>query len=148
MFYDNRPIRFGPNLREGYLRPFETFTNFRTVKQRSWVPWARLTRFGKFDRRLTECLPKLFHRPNWVVVTTNTYPIIRALTQAADRVARKYSLGAGIGRRRRDSSSFGRPSQGPSKRGGSRSSFAGSGWSGGRGSSSGSGRSGSRPAWS
>ncbi|BBH02493.1 hypothetical protein Prudu_013073 [Prunus dulcis] len=82
------------------------------------------------------------------VVTANTYPTMRALAQAADRVARKYSLGAGIGRRRRDSSGFGEPSQGPSKRGGSSSNSAGSEWSGGRGSSSGSGRSGSRPAWS
>ncbi|KAI5348128.1 hypothetical protein L3X38_001015 [Prunus dulcis] len=30
------------------------------------------------------------------VVTATTYPSMRALTQAADRVARKYSLGAGI----------------------------------------------------
>ncbi|CAL8163123.1 unnamed protein product [Prunus armeniaca] len=77
------------------------------------------------------------------VVTATTYPTIRALAQATDRVAKKYSMGAGIGRRRRDSSGFGGPSQGPSKRGGSSSSSAGSSWSGGRGSSSGRGRSGS-----
>ncbi|BBG92534.1 cold shock domain protein 1 [Prunus dulcis] len=82
------------------------------------------------------------------VVTATTYPTMRALAQAADRVARKYSLGAGIGRRRRDSSGFGGHSQGLSKRGESSSSSAGSGRSGGRGSSSGSGRSGSRPTWS
>lgn len=52
------------------------------------------------------------------VVTATMYPTIRALAQAVDRVAKKYSLGAGIGRRRRGSSSFGGPSQGPSKRGG------------------------------
>ncbi|KAI5327427.1 hypothetical protein L3X38_026823 [Prunus dulcis] len=82
------------------------------------------------------------------VVTTNTYPTMRALAQAAARVARKYNLGASIGKRRRDSSGFGGHSQGPSKRGRSGSSSAGSGRSGGRRSSSGSGRSGSRPAWS
>ncbi|CAL2272044.1 unnamed protein product [Prunus armeniaca] len=82
------------------------------------------------------------------VVTATTYPTMRALAQAADRVAKKYSLGTGIGRRHRDSSGFGGPSQGPSKRGGSSYSSASSGWLGGRGSSSGSGRSGSRPAWS
>ncbi|CAL2244317.1 unnamed protein product [Prunus armeniaca] len=82
------------------------------------------------------------------VVTATTYPTMRTLAQAADRVAKAYSLGAGIGRRRRDSSSFGGPSQGPSKRGGSSSSSASSGWSGGRGTGSGSGGSGSRPFWS
>ncbi|CAL8152261.1 unnamed protein product [Prunus armeniaca] len=50
--------------------------------------------------------------------------------------------------RRRDMSSFGGPSQGPSKRYGSSSNSAGSGWSGGRGSSSGSGRCGPMPTWS
>ncbi|CAL2246803.1 unnamed protein product [Prunus armeniaca] len=75
------------------------------------------------------------------VVTATTYPTMRALAQAADRVAKKYSLDAGIGRRRRDSSRFGRLSQVPSKGGGSSFSFVGSGWSGGRGSSLGSGRS-------
>ncbi|CAL8152230.1 unnamed protein product [Prunus armeniaca] len=48
----------------------------------------------------------------------------------------------------RDMSSFGGPSQGPSKRYGSSSNSTGSGWSGGRGSSSGSGRSGPMPTWS
>ncbi|CAL9001523.1 unnamed protein product [Prunus brigantina] len=64
------------------------------------------------------------------VVTATTYPTMRALAQAADRVAKKYSLGAGIGRRRRDSSGFGGPSLGPSKRGGSSSSSTSSGWCG------------------
>ncbi|CAL2228613.1 unnamed protein product [Prunus armeniaca] len=73
------------------------------------------------------------------VVTATTYPTMRALAQAADRVAKTYNLGAGIGRRRRDSAGFGGPSQGPSKRGGSSSSSASNGWSGGRGPSSGSG---------
>ncbi|VVA28821.1 PREDICTED: putative uncharacterized [Prunus dulcis] len=82
------------------------------------------------------------------VVTATTYPTMRASAQAADMVARKYSLGVGIGRRRRDSSGFGGHNYGPSKRGGSSSSSAGSGRSGGRGSSSGSGRYSSRPAWS
>ncbi|CAL2255193.1 unnamed protein product [Prunus armeniaca] len=50
--------------------------------------------------------------------------------------------------RRTDMSSFGGPSQGPSKRYGSSSNSAGSGWSGGRGSNSGSGRSGPMPTWS
>ncbi|KAL6286303.1 hypothetical protein ACE6H2_010693 [Prunus campanulata] len=80
------------------------------------------------------------------VVTATTYPNMRALAQAADRVVKKFSMGAG--RRRKDAWGFGGPSQGPSKRGGSSSSSAGSGWSGGRGSSSGRGRSGSWPAWS
>ncbi|BBH05489.1 hypothetical protein Prudu_016889, partial [Prunus dulcis] len=40
---------------------------FNNLKFASWVPWARLTRIGKFDRRLTECISKLFHRPNWVL---------------------------------------------------------------------------------
>ncbi|KAI5350311.1 hypothetical protein L3X38_003202 [Prunus dulcis] len=79
------------------------------------------------------------------VVTANTYPNMRALAQAAKRVSRKLSGSAG--RRRRDTSGFGGPSQGPSKRGGSSSSSASGGWSGGRGSSSSSGRSDSRPAW-
>ncbi|KAI5348622.1 hypothetical protein L3X38_001509 [Prunus dulcis] len=79
------------------------------------------------------------------VVTANTYPNMRALAQAAERVSRK--LGGNVGRRRRDTPGVGGPSQGPSKRGGSSSSSASGGWSGGRGSSSSSGRSGSRPAW-
>ncbi|KAI5339093.1 hypothetical protein L3X38_018365 [Prunus dulcis] len=68
----------------------------------------------------------------------------RALAQVAERVLRKLSGSAG--RRRRDTPRIGGPSQGPSKRGGSRSSSARGRWSGGRGSSSSSGRSGSRPA--
>ncbi|KAI5350333.1 hypothetical protein L3X38_003224 [Prunus dulcis] len=80
-----------------------------------------------------------------VVVTANTYPNMRAMAQAVERVSRKLSGSAG--RRRRDTSGFGGPSQGPSKRGGSSSSSACGEWSGGRGSSSSSGRSDSRPAW-
>lgn len=80
-----------------------------------------------------------------VVVTANTYPTMRALAQAAERVSRRCAMSTG--RRRRDAPGLGGPSQGPSKRGGSSSSSASGGWSGGRGSSSGSGRSGSRPAW-
>lgn len=79
-------------------------------------------------------------------VTTTPYSTMRALAEAADRVERTIRLSAG--RRRRDMSGFGGPSQGPSKRGGSSSSSAGSGWSGGRGSNSSSGRSSSRPVWS
>ncbi|KAI5338241.1 hypothetical protein L3X38_017512 [Prunus dulcis] len=79
------------------------------------------------------------------VVTANTYPNMRALAQAAERVSRK--LGRNVGRCLRDTPGIGRPSQGPSKRGGSSSSSASGGWSGGGGSSSSSGRSGSRPAW-
>ncbi|KAI5350327.1 hypothetical protein L3X38_003218 [Prunus dulcis] len=48
---------------------------------------------------------------------------------------------------RRDTSGFGGPNQGPSKRRGSYSSSASGGWSGGWGSSSSSGRSDSHPAW-
>ncbi|KAI5339934.1 hypothetical protein L3X38_019208 [Prunus dulcis] len=79
------------------------------------------------------------------VVTANTYPNMRALAQAAERVSRK--LDGNVGRRRRDAPGIGGPSQGPSKRGGSSSGSASGGWSGGRGSTSSSGRSGSRPAW-
>lgn len=80
-----------------------------------------------------------------VVVTANTYPTMRALAQAANRVAKKNSMVAG--RHCRDASGFGGPSQGPSKRGGSSSSSTSSGWSGGHGSSSSSVRSGSRSVW-
>ncbi|BBN68422.1 cold shock domain protein 1 [Prunus dulcis] len=62
------------------------------------------------------------------VVTANTYPNMRALAQAAERVSRK--LGGNVGRRRRDTPGVGGPSQGPSKRGGSSSSSASGGWSG------------------
>ncbi|CAL8134609.1 unnamed protein product [Prunus armeniaca] len=82
------------------------------------------------------------------VVTVTTYPTMKTLAQVVDRVTKKYSLGACIDRRRRDSSGFDGPSQGPSKKGGSNSSYTGSGWSGGRGSSSGNGRFGSPPVWS
>ncbi|CAL9004568.1 unnamed protein product [Prunus brigantina] len=74
-----------------------------------------------------------------VVVTANTYPNMKALAQAAERVSRRCDIGAS--RRHRDAPGLGGPSQGPSKRGGSSSSSASGGWSGGRGSSSGSGRS-------
>ncbi|CAL9028771.1 unnamed protein product [Prunus brigantina] len=67
-------------------------------------------------------------------------------SQAADRVSKK--LNAGSARRRRDSFGIGGPSHVPSKRGGSSSNSAGSGWSGELGSSSGSGRSRHRPTWS
>ncbi|CAL8992829.1 unnamed protein product, partial [Prunus brigantina] len=67
-----------------------------------------------------------------VVVTANTYPTMRALAQAAERVSRRCAMS--IGRRRRDAPGLGGPSQGPSKRGGSSSSSASGGWLGGRGS--------------
>ncbi|XP_034218951.1 uncharacterized protein LOC117630321 [Prunus dulcis] len=79
------------------------------------------------------------------VVTANTYPNMRALAQAAERVSRK--LGGNVGRRRRDTPGIGGPNQGLSKKGGSSSSSASDGWSGGRRSSSSGGRSGSRQAW-
>ncbi|CAL8134623.1 unnamed protein product [Prunus armeniaca] len=63
------------------------------------------------------------------VVTVITYPTMKTLAQAVDRVTKKYSLGACIDRRRRDSSGFDGPSQG-------------------RGSSLGNGRFGSPPVWS
>ncbi|KAI5339386.1 hypothetical protein L3X38_018658 [Prunus dulcis] len=49
--------------------------------------------------------------------SVNTYPNIRALAQAAERLARKLSISTG--RCHRDVSGFDGPSQGPSKRGGS-----------------------------
>ncbi|KAI5335839.1 hypothetical protein L3X38_025973 [Prunus dulcis] len=57
------------------------------------------------------------------VVTATTYPIMRALAQAQNRVAKK--LSAGSARRHKYASGFGGPSQGPSKRDGSSSSLAG-----------------------
>ncbi|CAL8164633.1 unnamed protein product [Prunus armeniaca] len=59
------------------------------------------------------------------VVTANTYPNMRALAQAADRVSRRCAMDAS--RRRKDGSGIGGPRQGPSKRGGSSSSFASGG---------------------
>ncbi|KAI5339146.1 hypothetical protein L3X38_018418 [Prunus dulcis] len=46
------------------------------------------------------------------VVTATTYPTIRALAQAVDRVSNKHS--EALARRHKDSSGFGGPSQGPS----------------------------------
>ncbi|CAL2263109.1 unnamed protein product [Prunus armeniaca] len=49
---------------------------------------------------------KRFEEGLWLdiqaVVTATTYPTMRALAQAADRVAKKYSICAGIGRHCRD----------------------------------------------
>jgi uncharacterized membrane protein YgcG len=78
------------------------------------------------------------------MVTATVFPTMRYLAQAADRVAETFRAGASAGRRRKDTTNFGGPSQGPSKRGSSSSSTS-SGWSGGRGSSSNSGRSRPRP---
>ncbi|CAL8175139.1 unnamed protein product [Prunus armeniaca] len=62
--YSNKVIRNG--IRVSDLRYMDTFPQKLDIllsmlqqdSERSWVPWARLTRIGKFDRRLPECLPK------------------------------------------------------------------------------------------
>ncbi|CAL8119335.1 unnamed protein product [Prunus armeniaca] len=129
------------HLRQGSMSVFEYEHKFNELSQ--FAPELVTTKEDKCTR---------FEEGLWLdiqaVVTATTYPTMRALAQAADRMANTYSLGAGIGRRGRDLAGFGGPSQGPSKRGGSSSSSASSGWSGGRGSSSGSRRSGSQSAWS
>ncbi|ONI08707.1 hypothetical protein PRUPE_5G195800 [Prunus persica] len=108
-----------------------------------------LSRFAPELVATEEDICRRFEEGLWweiqAVVTANTYPNMRALAQVAERVARKFSGSAG--RHRRDTSGFGGPSQGLSKRGGSSSSSASGGWSGGRGSSSSSRRSDSRSAW-
>ena len=81
-------------------------------------------------------------------VTATVFPTMRDLAQAADRVAQTFRDVASTGRRRRDTTNFGGSSQGPSKRGGSSSGSAGSGWSGGYSSSPGSGWSGPGSDWS
>ena len=63
------------------------------------------------------------------VVATTVYPTMRALAQAAYRVAQRISAGTGTGRRGRDTTDFGGPSQGPSKKSESSSGSAGSRWS-------------------
>ncbi|KAI5338891.1 hypothetical protein L3X38_018163 [Prunus dulcis] len=77
------------------------------------------------------------------VVTANTYPNMRGLAQAAERVSRK--LSGSVGRRRRDTPGIGGPSQGPPKREGSSSSSTRGGWSGGQGPLQFSGNSGAGP---
>lgn len=98
-------------------------------------------KFNALSRFAPELIPieeekcRHFEKGLWLdiqaVVTATTYPSMRALS-------------AGFARRPRDAFGF----RGPSKRGGSNSSSAGSGWFGGHGSRSSSGRSGPRPAWS
>ncbi|KAI5350627.1 hypothetical protein L3X38_003518 [Prunus dulcis] len=89
-----------------------------------------LSRFApKLVAIIEEEIYRRFEEGLWleiqVVVTANTYFNMTALAQAADRVAKKYSMS--VGRRCRDVSGLGGPSQDPSKRGGSSSSSAGSG---------------------
>ncbi|CAL2238354.1 unnamed protein product [Prunus armeniaca] len=97
------------HLRQGSMSVFEYEHKFNELPR--FAPELVTTEEDKCIR---------FEEGMWLdiqaVVTATTYPTMRALAQVADRVAKKYSLGAGIGRRRRDSSGFGGPSQGPSKR--------------------------------
>ncbi|CAL9001614.1 unnamed protein product [Prunus brigantina] len=90
------------HLRQGSMSVFEYEHKFNELSR--FVPELVTTKEDKCTR---------FEEGLWLdiqaVVTATTYPTIRALAQAADRVAKKYSLGAGIGRRRRDSSGFGGP---------------------------------------
>lgn len=96
-----------------------------------------LSRFAPKLVAIEEEIYRRFEKGLWleiqVVVTANTYFNMRALAQAADRVAKKYSMS--VGRRRKDVSGLGGPSQDLSKWGRSSSSSAGSGWFRGSGSS-------------
>ncbi|CAL9015249.1 unnamed protein product [Prunus brigantina] len=91
------------HLRQGSMSVFEYEHKFNELSR--FVPELVTTEEDKCTR---------FEEGLWLdiqaVVTATTYPTMRAMAQAADRVAKKYSLGAGIGRRRRDSSGFGGPS--------------------------------------
>ncbi|CAL9018653.1 unnamed protein product, partial [Prunus brigantina] len=92
-------------------------------------------KFNELSRFAPELIPtkeekcRRFEEGLWLdiqaVVIATTYSTMRALTQAVDHVAKK--LSASSARHRRDTTGFGGPSQGPSKRGGSSSSSASSG---------------------
>ncbi|KAI5326384.1 hypothetical protein L3X38_035458 [Prunus dulcis] len=80
-FYNDRPIaiisnptvRFRPNLQDVYLRPCGTLRNIRIVKHRLWVPWARLTRFGKFDCPVDRVSPEAIPSSELVWVLDDFY---------------------------------------------------------------------------
>ncbi|CAL8135565.1 unnamed protein product [Prunus armeniaca] len=107
-------------------------SKFLHLKQGSMSVFEYEHKFNELSRFAPELIPteeekcrrfeKGLRLDIQAVITATTYPTMKALAQTADRVSKKLSVGDA--RRPMDTSGFGGPSQGPSKRGGSNSSSA------------------------